>query len=600
MTPFLYSRLTLKYWSKNPQKCRKYAVFQLLLWYNKCMENSVISMDELNKLPREAVVILCSQMSQNISLMSNQLELMSAQNENNSKQLEQMQKQNEDLLKLVADLKEQVAILTQQRFGSKSEKNLSIPGQMAFDFDGTLIFNEAEATVPDELPEETPIEEVITYSRKKPGKRQQNIVDVDVEIAVHDLSEEELNALFPNGWKRLDDEEYSELKYVPSKFLVIKHVVKVYKDKEKIVRGKAPARLLPHSIVSPELAAAVFNAKYVNAVPLNRLSEEFLRQDVNIPRQDMASWMIRINRYYLGPIHDMFKKELLKSHHIHCDETPFTMPEHGKQYMWVYHSTGGDDNHPVFLYEYPGTRGAAAPDAYLKEYQGILVTDGYESYHTLARRRPDDLKVAGCWAHAKRRFAEIVKAAKKKQALSPSQEIAAEAVKKIDYIYHIDNKYKESSEEDVLDNRQKSVKPLVDAYFAWIKETLSNPGLDKSSKLVSALNYSRNQEKYLRVFLDDPKLPLDNNDAERSIKKFCVGKKNWQIIDSKNGAEASAMMYSLAETIKANRLKPYEYFSYLLSQLKEYPRNNVPEDVLADLMPWSDKLPDECRKNKTR
>ena len=235
------------------------------------------------------------------------------------------------------------------------------------------------------------------------------------------------------------------------------------------------------------------------------------------------------------------------------------------------------------------------------QYHHICHTgNGYESYHTLARRRPDDLKVAGCWAHAKRRFAEIVKAAKKKQALSPSQEIAAEAVKKIDYIYHIDNKYKESSEEDVLDNRQKSVKPLVDAYFAWIKETLSKPGLDKSSKLVSALNYSRNQEKYLRVFLDDPKLPLDNNDAERSIKKFCVGKKNWQIIDSKNGAEASAMMYSLAETIKANGLKPYEYFLYLLSQLKEYPRNNVPKDVLADLMPWSDKLPDECRKNNTR
>ena len=139
----------------------------------------------------------------------------------------------------------------------------------------------------------------------------------------------------------------------------------------------------------------------------------------------------------------------------------------------------------------------------------------------------------------------------------------------------------------------------MDAYFAWINETLSKPGLDKSSKLVTALNYSKNQEKYLRVFLDDPKLPLDNNDAERSIKKFCVGKKNWQIIDSKNGAEASAMMYSLAETIKANGLKPYEYFSYLLNQLKEYPRNNVPEDVLADLMPWSDKLPDECRKNKT-
>ena len=112
--------------------------------------------------------------------------------------------------------------------------------------------------------------------------------------------------------------------------------------------------------------------------------------------------------------------------------------------------------------------------------------------------------------------------------------------------------------------------------------------------LTMSLLPTQNQEKYLRVFLDDPKLPLDNNDAERSIKKFCVGKKNWQIIDSKNGAEASAMLYSLAETIKANGLKPYEYFSYLLSQLKEHPRNNVPEDVLADLMPWSDLVREKC------
>lgn len=136
----------------------------------------------------------------------------------------------------------------------------------------------------------------------------------------------------------------------------------------------------------------------------------------------------------------------------------------------------------------------------------------------------------------------------------------------------------------------------MDAYFAWVKTTLQKPGLDKSSKLVKALNYSMNQKKYLEVFLDDAKLPLDNNDAERSIKKFCVGKKNWQIIDSKYGAEASAMLYSLAETIKANNLKPYEYFTYLMYELMKHPRNNVPAEVLADMMPWSDKIPDYCRK----
>ena len=129
---------------------------------------------------------------------------------------------------------------------------------------------------------------------------------------------------------------------------------------------------------------------------------------------------------------------------------------------------------------------------------------------------------------------------------------------------------------------------------------MQKPGLDRSSKLVGALNYSINQEPYLKVFLEDAKLPLDNNDAERSIKKFCVGKKNWQIIDSKNGAEASAMLYSLAETVKANNLKPYEYFVYLMYELMKYPRNNVPADSFVDMMPWSDKIPEHCRKTKTR
>ena len=98
---------------------------------------------------------------------------------------------------------------------------------------------------------------------------------------------------------------------------------------------------MAHSILTPELAAAVFNAKYVNAVPLNRLSEEFLRNDVNIPRQDMAGWMIRLSEYYLGPVHEMMKSEILKSQYVHCDETPFIMPEHAKEYMWVFHSPAG-------------------------------------------------------------------------------------------------------------------------------------------------------------------------------------------------------------------------------------------------------------------
>ena len=191
----------------------------------------------------------------------------------------------------------------------------------------------------------------------------------------------------------------------------------------------------------------------------------------------------------------------------------------------------------------------------------------------------------------------------KSEGLLPAEALkkaADEAVKRIAAIYHTDHVYKDTSPKEILDNRQQSVKPLVDAYFAWIKELLANPGLDSSSSLRTALNYSVNQEPYLRTFLEDSEIPLDNNDAERSIKKFCVGKHSWHIIESKNGAKASAMMYSIAETAKANGLNPSEYFQHLLEQLKEYPRNNVPDDKLEELMPWSPQLPDKCKQQLKR
>ena len=212
-------------------------------------------------------------------------------------------------------------------------------------------------------------------------------------------------------------------------------------------------------------------------------------------------------------------------------------------------------------------------------------------------RKHDDLKVAGCWVHCKRKYAEIVKTVKKGAALSPAQQIAREAAERIAVIFHTDNLSKGKSSQEILDNRQQSVKPLVDAFFAWVKDILNNKVIS-STDLKRALTYSVNQEKYLRVFLESAIIPLDNNDAERSIKKFCVGKHSWHIIDSKKGAKASAILYSIAETAKANGLNPFEYFKFLMEQLKEYPRNDVPEEELKKLMPWSEMLPDCCKQLK--
>lgn len=571
---------------QNLKKSQKYADFCHFLWYNRDMENNTLSLGDLQKLPQEALAMMCFQMSKNFGLLLEQNKTI--------------QDQNEKLIHQVEDLEQKLAILTQQRFGRKTETGKQIQGQLSMLDDDTPVLNEAESLTEQGIPEETDIEEVVIRRKRSKGKRDLNLKDIEVEAITHACSEEELQKQFPNGWHELNEEVYRELQHIPQSFKVLEHHVKVYAgnhDTGSIIRAKSPKRLLSHSILTPSLASAVFNAKYVNAVPLNRLSEELLRHDVNIPRQDMAGWMIRLAEYYLGPVHDTMKKSIMRSRYIHCDETPFVMPEHNKEYMWVFHSPRGKDTHPIYLYEYLGGRNGKVLEEYMSGYQGTLITDGYQPYHTL-QNNSEMIQVSGCWAHARRKFAEIVKTVKKGESLSASQKVAAEAVKRIDTMYHVDNMDKESSAKERLDQRQGSVKPLVDAYFAWIKE-LAEKNIGNES-LKNAIKYSMKQERYLRKFLEDPELPLDNNDAERSIKSFCVGKHSWHIIDSVKGASSSALLYSIAETAKANGLKPYYYFNHLLTQLVEYPRGNVPEEVLESLMPWSDTLPESCRKTKTR
>ncbi len=251
---------------------------------------------------------------------------------------------------------------------------------------------------------------------------------------------------------------------------------------------------------------------------------------------------------------------------------------------FLFHSVVYDSDIPVGQFYHPRE--------FLKEYNGILMTDGYQVYHRLEKECSDTIVVAGCWAHCKRRFAEILKSI---GSQTRGGTIAAEANERIVAIYHVDNMTKGKSDKEILNNRQASVKPLVDSFFAWIKPIYDSNSLDKAGKTYKAVQYAVNQEVYLRKFLDNALIPLDNNDAEQSIKAFCVGKHSWHIIDSKNGAEASAMLYSIAETAKANELKPYEYFKYVLEEILVHQEDPL-DSYINDLVPWSDALPDSCRK----
>lgn len=537
----------------------------------------------LEKLPPEAVVAICLQNAEMMQMMSAQLAVL--------------QKQNEEYLKKIDTLQENLNVLTQRLFGRKTEKFVFDPNQISMDLGDAL--NEAEALTESGI-EEEPEEVIIVKRTKAKGKRAQDLSKLEkAEPEYHEVPEAELQSRFPNGYTRLADDVYYEVEYIRARCVLHEHHVAVYAGNrdDGIIRAERPERLLKNSILTPSLAAAVINGKYVKALPLNRISQELAFYDLNVSRQVLAGWMIKLTDRYLHWIVREMWKELKKSHLIHCDETPFKVTEdkRGKSYMWVYHAGGAQGSRPVFIYQYdpddPG-RAARILDASLDGYNGVVMTDGYQVYHTYERKRGGELRVAGCWAHARRKFAEIVKSLDAKDARAM---IAADAVRKIQAIYHVDNMMKDASAEERLKHRQSSVKPLVDAYFAWINDPDLMSGMDKSSNLYRAFQYSRNQEQFLRVFLTDGSVPLDNNDAERSIRSFCVGKHNWHISDTKAGAKASGMLYSIAETAKANGLKPFEYFTYVLEQFLLHAHDDV-SSYISDLVPWSDKIPDCCRK----
>ena len=493
-------------------------------------------------------------------------------------------------------LMEQVILGKQNRFGRSSEK-MEDTSQICFqEVDGTIVFfNEAEAVYdlnekePDELELKSP------KQPKRKGKKESDLSGLTVRRIDHYLSEEELEIEFGvNGWKQLPDAISKKYHFVPARVEVEEHHIGVYASKtdEHMVKADHPKALLHGSLVSPSLGAAIINGKYVNAVPLYRLEQEFQRYGLQITRQNMANWCIRLAEEYLSILYDYLHEELYFYHVIQADETPVLVNHDGrkagsKSWMWVYRSGHLYQDRQIVLYEYQQTRNASHPREFLKGYDGICVTDGYQVYHTLEKEL-EELTIAGCWVHCRRRFDEALKLIPKP---SQKESNAFLLMKQIQAIYREEGKLNDLSSDERLKQRQAVIKPLVDAFFAYLKTI----NVSKKDKFGDAVRYARNQEKYLRVFLTDGDVPIDNNASERAIRGFCIGKKNWQMIDTIHGAKSSAIIYSIVETAKANNLKPFDYVQHLLEEISKH-MNDKDCSFLEDLLPWSEKLPAGIRK----
>lgn len=542
--------------------------------------------EQLNNMSRENLIEIMKIMKEQSAKKDTEIQLL----KDKQKELEFMN----------AMLSDRLTLAQRKRFGSSSEKYAEGYEQMD-------LFNEAEASAGSEA-EKPAFEEVhpSSYKRKKrTGKKEEDLSDFEVTGTIeYKLTGEDRYCLnCGKKYKVVTKETVKRLKFVPAKFEVVKEVTYVYSCPEcgSMKRPeKTPPLVSGGSIATPSLVAGIMNAKYVNGMPLARQEREFARYNLNLSTKTMANWIIGCADRYLTPLYDRMKEAFLKSRYIHCDETRIQVIGEPDQkgstqnWMWVYLTDGYSGSPQMALFDYERTRAGYHPVKFLDgRFHGYLTCDGYQAYHGL----DDSITVTGCFTHARRRFDAALTALKRDFTKEQLKEtVAYNAMARIGILYKVEELIKNKTPEERYEERQKQARPVVDALFEWLHSM--EDSVDRSSLIGDAILYTLNQEPYLRRYLDDGHLSIDNNSAERAIKNFAVGRRNWLFAKSIRGADASAVVYSITETALLNGLKPYVYLTYVLDQIRQMGPFPKPKE-LDRLLPWSDNLPEGFRtKNK--
>jgi transposase len=460
---------------------------------------------------------------------------------------------------LVKYYEEQLKLKQKKQFGQSSEK--SCYDQISLD-----IFNEPEATAT-ELTEKAETTAVKGHVRRKIQFVEKFPEDVPVTEIVIELPEEE--RVCPDCGDDMAaigrEEARKEYVLIPAKVELRKYITCTYAckrcEKENIrvpiKKSASPPAVINGSNASPEAIAYMAYQKYTMGVPLYRQEQDWARQGVLLSRQTMANCLIRCANDWLLPIWLELKRRMLEGDVLHADETtiqvlkePGKTPQ-SKSCMWQYR-TGETALEPIVLFEYKPDKKAANPAAFLSGWSGYLHTDGNESYHKLH----DGVISVGCWAHARRRFDEAVK------VISPDDREGSDAMKGKKYcdkLFEIERELVSLTEGERYKERINRLKPVMDEFFAWLPTVSARP----KSRLGIAIGYALSQQKYLRNVLLDGRLSLSNNLSERTIKSFVICRKNFLFANTPNGATASAVIFSLIETAKAEGLNPYDYLAYV-------------------------------------
>lgn len=471
---------------------------------------------------------------------------------------------------LIALLQEKLRLAEVAKFAEKSEK--ISPDQLG-------IFDEPELEHCLAAPE-IPATTTVKSHERKARPRVSIPKELPREDIIHDIPDAE--KICPNDGAALEcvgSDDHEQLDIIPAQIKVIRHKRLKYACpccKAYLTTATKPQQPIEKSIASPGLLAYVATQKYADALPLYRQSEIFKRIGIELNRTNLANWMIKCGQL-VQPLINLILEHLQQQPVIHMDETTVqVLNEPGrkaqnKSYMWV---MGVFNQQPALIFHYSPTRKQQVPLDLLSTATHAIMIDGYPGYESACIKY--DIQRLGCWAHARRKFSEAKKANNKNKI--GKADVALGFIQKL---YAIEQKTADLPPDKRQEIRQLEANPIIEKYKEWLDKTLLNTLPD--SLLGKALSYTTNQWQRLVRYTSSGHFPIDNNRAENAIRPFVVGRKNWLFANSPAGANASANLYSLIETAKANKLNPHSYLQTIFTWL---PQAKSVEDIEA-LLPWN-------------